>query len=85
VLRFALNRFVTDTGESATGRRAEKNFDLGFARLVPGVRVEYQHHFEKADDASLTYANQPTLVPGYSVTTAPAQRSRARRNRGKRR
>jgi uncharacterized protein YhjY with autotransporter beta-barrel domain len=57
------------------GLRAEKDYDLGFAKLVPNARVEYQRHFEKADDETLGYADQTTSGPGYTVTTAPAQRT----------
>jgi hypothetical protein len=54
----------------------ERYYDLGFAKFAPNARLEYQRHFERADDAALGYADQTTTGPGYTVTTAPAQRSR---------
>ncbi len=57
------------------GVRAETGYDLSFGKLKPRMRIEYQHHFEGADNATMNYADLAALGPVYSVSPAQAQRN----------
>ncbi len=47
------------------GLRAGFRHDAGFYTLLPRARIEYQHHIEGGDDASIAYAD--TLSSRYSM------------------
>jgi uncharacterized protein YhjY with autotransporter beta-barrel domain len=57
------------------GLRAETAYALSTGELQPRGRVEYQHHFEGADNATMSYADLGSAAPVYSVQPQQAKRS----------
>ncbi|GGP22624.1 IPT/TIG domain-containing protein [Silvimonas iriomotensis] len=72
-LSYADQTIKMTTGK--VGLRGEGSFDVGTARLLPRGQLEFQHHFEGADQASMSYADMGALAPVYTVNPQQAQRN----------
>ncbi|MFG6489634.1 putative Ig domain-containing protein [Roseateles sp. BYS78W] len=57
------------------GLRGETVYMLSGSELQPRARIEYQHHFEGADQATMSYTDLGSAAPVYIVQPLGARRS----------
>lgn len=72
-LRYDEQTVRTTTG--ALGLRGEMLFATRLGRLMPRLRLEYQHRFEGADSARMSYADIAGLGPVYQVNPTQTERN----------
>ncbi|MBM3116683.1 putative Ig domain-containing protein [Jeongeupia naejangsanensis] len=57
------------------GLRGETSFDVSVGKLMPRVRIEYQHQFEGSDDARMGYADLAAYGLGYVAHLVPMEQN----------
>ncbi|WP_229797587.1 putative Ig domain-containing protein [Jeongeupia chitinilytica] len=72
-LRYGEQKVRMTTGK--LGLRGETSFDVPVGKLMPRLRIEYQHQFEGSDDARMGYADLAAYGLGYVAHLVPMEQN----------